>query len=76
MTRRKEFKVLSDGQKDTIAQVLGRLHIVSIEMQTAIKASQTAITAHLTVQDTSSKQSETRVMRRFDSLDAVTKDAA
>jgi hypothetical protein len=45
-------------------------------MQTSIKTSETARTAHLAAQDTSAQQSESRVMRRFDALDVVTKDAA
>jgi hypothetical protein len=76
ITRRNDFKALSDGQKDIISQVLGRLQIVSTDVQIEIRASQTVVTTHLAAQDASAQQSESRVMRRFDALDVVTKDAA
>ncbi|KAK5219588.1 hypothetical protein LTR72_007972 [Exophiala xenobiotica] len=76
ITRRNDFKALSDGQNDIISQVLGRLQIVSTDVQIEIKASQTVVMTHLAAQDASAQQSESRVMRRFDALDVVTKDAA
>ncbi|KAK5272204.1 hypothetical protein LTR99_010692 [Exophiala xenobiotica] len=76
ITRRNDFKALSDGQKDIISQVLGRLQIVSTDVQLEIRASQTVVMTHLAAQDASAQQSESRVMRRFDALDVVTKDAA
>ncbi|KIW25765.1 uncharacterized protein PV07_08919 [Cladophialophora immunda] len=91
LTRRNEFKALSDGQKDAITQVLGKLQVVSKDVATSIKASETVLAARLTSQDAQLEQSmrmlstdipatvqgsEARLMNRFDGQESLLKDAA